>query len=147
MSETVLALKHLTNEWATLVMGRAASTSNLPSKELEQRIKSLDETKMKGKGVKIPIEEGYELTKMFSSETLSMMLESLNAELAVFHKSLHFPLVFSELVKMTHGIFKLNLNVINPKEKQKSLHTDALVNEEILTDLQKLQCSVLKFLS
>ncbi|EAY08801.1 hypothetical protein TVAG_213100 [Trichomonas vaginalis G3] len=147
MTDAGNSLKHLSEEWSTLIISRAIFTSKLPPEQLKQRVVKLDHDNTKGKHVSLPIQEAYDLTQKYDANQVAMMFDSLQTELMFFHQSTEFPALFTRMIQIIHEIFQLSFDQTNPKEKVKSLHTDQIINEEVLTDHDKLQIEVFQFLS
>lgn len=147
MTDTANSLRYLSEEWAELIIARAVLTSNLPADQLKVRVNQLDHANQKGKHVSLPIQEAYEFTSKYDAQQIAMMFDSLQAELMNFHESNEFPGLFTNMIKIIHEIFQMSFDQINPKEKVKSLHTDQIINEEVLTEHDKLQIEVFQFLS
>jgi len=147
MSDTEYAINTIVDQWATLILARYYQCSGYHISELQAKVAQLSTENRKNKGLKLPIDPAYNLCSKTDPEKLQIMIDAAQEALSSFSSHASFPKVFTMMITLAHGIFMINLSMDGGSQKQKSLHTEAITNEEILTDSQSLLCNVFQYLS
>lgn len=146
MSEFENSIKIFVADWSKLLITNVMMNSGLTSSQIQSQMPSFLNSP-KAKNANLPLEEALELFKTYDKERAKIEIEAIQSIIFQCYQNQIFPRVFINMIVTTHAIFSI-FEIDDPNEKKpKALHTDAIVAQENLTDLEIFECSVFIFLS
>ncbi|EAX93579.1 hypothetical protein TVAG_382240 [Trichomonas vaginalis G3] len=139
-------IKIYVNDWSKLLITNVMMNSGLSSSQLQSQLPSFINSP-KAKGTKLPIEEAFQMFESYDQERAKMEIESTQSIIFQIYPNKLFSKIFIDMMFTTHAVFSI-FEIDDPNEKKpNALHTDAIIAEEHLTNLQTFECSVFIFLS
>lgn len=144
--EVQAAIKEITDQWGILLTARICTALQLPPNELSSRIESTA-SRMNNQEMGNIIRKGLKMSTINTPEQIKVMSETVGCLVMQFHCHPNFCKIFNSLMNTAHELLNMPLQTETTSAKPKALHTDKIVNEEVLTDFEKLECTVFDYIS
>ena len=143
--EVQSALKEISDQWLILLAARMCNSLQLSDKDLKSRLDSVT-SRMTNTDMANILRQGYRMSTTNTPEQIIIMNETVGCLLMQFHNHQNFCKLFGSLITATHEMLNTPLQTELP-QKAKALHTDQIVNEEVLSEFTKFECSAFHYLS
>jgi len=144
--EVVSALKDITDQWAVLFAARMLHTVQMAPADLASKVDSIA-SRQSNADIGNALRKGLKMCSTNTVEQINMMSDTVESLIMQFHSHPNFCKMFNSLINATHNLLIISLQQDNVQVKSKALHTEKIVSEEVLSDLEKLECIVFKYLS
>ena len=136
-------INNLLDDWATLVVARMCIAANLSSQQIQDSINQL--------ASQFPLlseilKDGYFIFSIYPASDINMMSNIDEQTIMGFHNVPNFHYLFNKLMNITDSLMGVPFGP-QVATKTKALHTDKIVQEEVLTDLEKLRCHLFTYLA
>lgn len=144
--EVQAAIKEITDQWAILLTARICNTLQLPPNELQSRLENTA-SRMNNQELGAIIRKGLKMSTVNDPNQINIMSDTVGSLLMQFHCHPNFCKIFNTLMNSAHELLNMPLQTETTSAKPKALHTDKIINDEVLTDFEKLECNVFDYIS
>ncbi|OHS96820.1 hypothetical protein TRFO_09703 [Tritrichomonas foetus] len=133
------------NQWATTLTAKLCIASSKDQASLDKIISQRVTKLSSNHEVTEALNSGLQLTRTHTPEQINMISESAESMILQLHSDEIFPRLFSNIFSLAHLVLT---SIIDKSSRTKqALHTDQIVQEEKLSELDQLMCDTFVYLS